>query len=45
MISEHVAECLDNALLVTIEGASHDGPFTSQAEVEGQILFFLDLVD
>ena len=44
MMSERVVECQPRALLVTMQGVNHDGPYRKPEELATKINNFLDLV-
>lgn len=44
MMAERVAECQSYALLVTMKGVNHDGPYRKPEEFAEKIITFLDLV-
>lgn len=45
MMAEQIARCQPNALLVTMEGVGHDGPYRRQEEFQASIGAFLSLVE
>lgn len=45
MMAERVAACQPNAVLVTMEGVNHDGPYRKPNELAEMIDDFLDLVE